>query len=49
MYVMGMMVAGSRKRDAFLAIVLEGTTQMPGRLSYIVTADPNDSDALWIR
>lgn len=39
-------VAG--KRDAVIAILLEGTGSMPGCLSYIVAKDPRDADAVWI-
>jgi quinol monooxygenase YgiN/ketosteroid isomerase-like protein len=35
-------------RDALSAILLEGTTGMPGCLSYVVANDPGDPDALWI-
>ena len=36
------------QRDAFIAILLEGVSRMPGCLSYIVARDPKDADALWI-
>lgn len=36
------------QRDALAAILLEGTGEMPGCLSYIVAKDPADADALWI-
>jgi quinol monooxygenase YgiN len=36
------------QRDAFAAVLLEGTQLMPGCLSYIVASDPADADALWI-
>ena len=36
------------QRDAFIAILLEGTEEMPGCLSYVVARDPQDADALWI-
>ena len=36
------------QRDALAALLLEGTQAMPGCLSYVVAADPADSDALWI-
>jgi quinol monooxygenase YgiN len=39
-------VAG--QRDAFAAILLDGTTAMPGCLSYVVARDPADENALWI-
>jgi quinol monooxygenase YgiN len=39
-------VAG--RRDELAAILLEGTTAMPGCLSYVVAHDTQDADALWI-
>ena len=36
------------KRDDLIAILLGGTSSMPGCLSYIVAQDPTNSDALWI-
>jgi quinol monooxygenase YgiN len=36
------------KRDAFIAVLLEGVGAMPGCLSYVVATDPADPDALWI-
>jgi quinol monooxygenase YgiN len=39
-------VAG--KRDELIAILLEGTGEMPGCLSYVVAADPGDGDAVWV-
>ena len=36
------------QREAFAVILIEGTTAMPGCLSYIVAADGSDSDALWV-
>jgi quinol monooxygenase YgiN len=39
-------VAG--RRDELAAILLEGTTAMPGCLSYVVAHDTLDADALWI-
>ena len=36
------------KRDALVAILIEGTTKMPGCLSYIVALDSADPDALWV-
>jgi len=36
------------KRDALAEILLRGGGAMPGCLSYIVAADPADSDALWV-
>jgi quinol monooxygenase YgiN len=36
------------QRDAFIAILLEGVSQMPGCLSYVVARDPKDADSIWI-
>ena len=39
-------VAG--QRDALAAILIQGTTAMPGCLSYVVATEPADPDAVWI-
>jgi quinol monooxygenase YgiN len=36
------------QRDAFIAILMEGTSAMPGCLSYVVARDPGDANAVWI-
>jgi quinol monooxygenase YgiN len=36
------------KRDALTRILIEGTTAMPGCLSYIVAKDLTDENAIWI-
>jgi quinol monooxygenase YgiN len=36
------------QRDALAAILLEGTGDMPGCLSYVIATDAADADALWI-
>lgn len=36
------------QRDAFAAILLEGTRAMPGCLSYVIATDPGDADGLWV-
>ena len=36
------------QRDAFAAILLQGTKSMPGCLSYIIAHDNTDPDALWV-
>jgi quinol monooxygenase YgiN len=35
-------------RDALVELLLSGTAEMPGCLSYVVATDPNDGDLLWI-
>jgi quinol monooxygenase YgiN len=46
--VIGKLTAVAGQRDALVAILLEGTGQMPGCLSYVIAMDPTDPDALWI-
>ena len=46
--LIGKIAATPGRRDALAAILLEGTTAMPGCLSYVVALDPDDADALWI-
>jgi len=38
----------SGQRDILISILLEGTINMPGCLSYVVAKDPMDPDAIWI-
>lgn len=46
--MIGKMRTVSGQRDAFIAILQEGTGGMPGCLSYVFARDPNDADAIWI-
>src|SRR4029453_5236423 len=46
--LIGKMTAVSGQRDALAAILLEGTSKMPGCLSYVIATDPADPDGLWI-
>lgn len=46
--LIGKMTAVAGKREALIAILLEGVAGMPGCLSYIVAKDPADANALWI-
>jgi quinol monooxygenase YgiN len=46
--LIGRMRALPGQRDALIAILLEGTGEMPGCLSYIVAKDLADADAIWI-
>lgn len=46
--LIGRMKAQPGQRDALAAILLEGTGEMPGCLSYVVARDPADAEALWI-
>lgn len=46
--LIGQMLAASGKRDELLAILGEGTDDMPGCLSYVIAKDPTNADAIWI-
>jgi quinol monooxygenase YgiN len=46
--LIGKMKAMPGRRDALIEILLEGTTAMPGCLSYVIARDPRDEDAVWI-
>jgi quinol monooxygenase YgiN len=46
--LIGKMMTVPGQRDAFVNILLNGTTAMPGCLSYVVAKDPTDENALWI-
>jgi quinol monooxygenase YgiN len=46
--LIGRMKAVAGKRDELAAILMAGTGEMPGCLSYVVAHDPADADALWI-
>ncbi len=46
--LIGKMMAAPGQRDELAEILLEGTEDMPGCLSYVIALDPADVDALWI-
>ena len=46
--LIGRMTAAPGQRDALVGYLLEGTTGMPGCLSYLVAVEPGDPDAIWI-
>lgn len=46
--LIGQMLAAPGKRDDLLAILSEGTGDMPDCLSYVIAKDPANADALWI-
>ena len=46
--LIGQMIAKPGKRDALLTCLREGTTGMPGCLSYVIALDTANPDALWI-
>ena len=46
--LIGKMKAAAGQRDALVSLLLDGTTEMPGCLSYVIAHDPGDADAIWI-
>jgi quinol monooxygenase YgiN len=46
--LIGKMNVVAGQRDALIAILLEGTTDMPGCLSYVIARDASDEDAIWV-
>jgi quinol monooxygenase YgiN len=46
--LIGRMKAVAGKRDELIAILLEGTSDMPGCLSYIIARETADADGIWI-
>ena len=46
--LIGKMSAVPGKRDALIAVLLDGISEMPGCVSYIVAKDPTDTDAIWV-
>jgi len=46
--LIGKMIAADGKRDELIAVLLDGTKDMPGCLSYVVARDPADANAVWV-
>lgn len=46
--LIGKMRAQPGKRDELLAILLVSTGAMPGCLSYVISRDPADAEAIWV-
>ena len=46
--LIGKLKATSGQRDALIEILLGGTGNMPGCLSYVVARDSADPDAIWV-
>ena len=46
--LIGKIRAVSGQRDALISILLNGVSDMPGCLSYVVARDPKDADAIWV-
>jgi quinol monooxygenase YgiN len=46
--LIGKIVAAPGRRDELIDILVEGTTDMPGCLSYVVARDSSDDNSLWV-
>ena len=46
--LIGKITAVEGKRDQLIDILLQGTKEMPGCLSYIVAKDPANASAIWV-
>ena len=46
--LIGKMKATPGQRDALISLMLQGTTAMPGCLSYIVARDATEADTIWV-
>ena len=46
--LIGRMTAKPGQRDALIAILAEGSGDMPGCRSYIVAKDAKDADGIWV-
>ncbi|MGQ9426430.1 putative quinol monooxygenase [Gilvimarinus sp. F26214L] len=46
--LIGQINAAPGERDNLVTILLEGTRDMPGCLSYVIAEDPTDADGIWI-
>ncbi len=46
--LIGKITAKADRRDELIKILLEGTADMPGCLSYIISKDSKDDSAIWV-
>lgn len=46
--LIGKMTAKDGKRDELIEILIEGSSRMPGCLSYIVSKDSENEDVIWV-
>ncbi len=46
--IIGQMNVVAGKRDELIAILAEGTRDMPGSISYAISKDQSDENAIWI-
>jgi len=46
--LIGKIIAADGKRDELIAILLEGTSDMPGCIQYVIAKDASDTNAIWV-
>jgi quinol monooxygenase YgiN len=46
--LIGKMVAATGKREELISLLLQGTEEMPGCLSYVIARDLANDDGIWI-
>lgn len=46
--LIGKLIAHPGKRDDLIAVLMEGSQDMPGCLSYVVAKDSTNPDAVWV-
>ena len=46
--IIGKVIAQDGQREALIEVLLAGTQDMPGCLSYVISRDLTDGNALWI-
>src|SRR5713101_8231772 len=46
--LIGKKVATAGKREELISLLLQGTEEMPGCLSYVIAKDQADDDGIWI-
>jgi quinol monooxygenase YgiN len=46
--LIGKILASDGERDELISILLDGTDDMPGCLSYVVAKDATDKNAIWV-
>ena len=46
--LIGRITAKAGERDALIDILLDGTGEMPGCLSYIISKDAEEENAIWV-
>ena len=46
--IIGQMKVAAGKRDELIAILAAGTRDMPGNISYTISKDQSDENAIWI-